>query len=100
MEIIIFGLVVFIVGVLATIIYDKYKAMPKKQTPIKKQPDLNKHLMQYVNSKQETEQLIIELKRRHKIGESEVILNNGITKTRVIIKNVLKDLETLRKYYS
>jgi hypothetical protein len=111
MEIIILGIVLFIIGIGATMVYDNMKANGKSLTdylPKVNQGDeelkafakaqkANTVRTQKPANSQSLDDLLNEVKARHRAGQSTVRVQQGTTTQTMSVQDLIKQLERMKK---
>lgn len=99
MELIILALVLFIVGVAGTMLYDRYKIdidsklkdiKDSRQAPVKVQRSFS-------NSNSNLDTLLNEVKTRQKRGQSTVKIQQGRTTQTMDVQKLIEQLEAMKK---
>lgn len=101
MELIILALVLFIVGVAGTMLYDRYKIdidsklkdiKDSRQAPVKVQRSFSNS-----NSNSNLDTLLNEVKTRQKRGQSTVKIQQGRTTQTMDVQKLIEQLEAMKK---
>lgn len=104
MELIIFGLILFIVGVAGTMVYDKMKVDGKSLTdylPRVNQQDEELEAftkqVKKTTSRNHLDKILAEAKMRQSVGQSTVTVKQGGSQQTMSVNDLIKQIEEMKK---